>query len=276
MGIIKKVLLGVLTCFVIVVAIGYFNPSPKEVVREAFVNHEVETLSKKYSKADEKVKVEYQQLYRNAMIKGFKECIAHDREHNFNYDGYRLWENLNKMAQFAINTNDKAFDFDKRLAKTIVECAKLRKEYSDGCIDLYKKYKVNENDKITTIRRYIINELSNAKGVFYACGYDEFLGNYFPKYDVDECVLDFTNANFTSLRRGINRLNVVYDGRQKLEMQGGFKDEVDKFKVVPSEAIYIQKDLLLMKNSIEEVYNKGFKSLQTLTAEQNRANAMKK
>ena len=276
MGLIKKIFLGAIACIVVVTAIGMLNPSPQEVVKEAFAKHEIDSLSKKYNSADEKVKADYHQLYRQAMLKGFEECVNFDRENKFNYDGEKRWQNLNKMAQFALNINDKSFESDKKLAKNINECTKLRKEYSDGCLELYKKYKVSETSQISVIRRYIVNELTNAKGVYYACGYEEIFGNYIPKDDFNECVLDFSNANFTSLRRGVNRLNVVYDGKEKLEMQGGFKTEVDRFKVVPSEAMYIQEDLRIMKNNIEAQFNRGMMNLKTMTAEQNRANALKK
>ena len=217
MSLMKKIFLGAIACIVVVTAIGMLNPSPQEVVKEAFAKHEIDSLSKKYNSADEKVKADYHQLYRQAMLKGFEECVNFDRENKFNYDGEKRWQNLNKMAQFALNINDKSFESDKKLAKNINECTKLRKEYSDGCLELYKKYKVSETSQISVIRRYIVNELTNAKGVYYACGYEEIFGNYIPKDDFNECVLDFSNANFTSLRRGVNRLNVVYDGKEKLE-----------------------------------------------------------
>ena len=59
-------------------------------------------------------------------------------------------------------------------------------------------------------------------------------------------------------------------------MQGGFKTEVDRFKVVPSEAMYIQEELRIMKSNIETQFTLGMMGLKTMNAEQNRANALKK
>ena len=130
--------------------------------------------------------------------------------------------------------------------------------------------------KITKEKFTDITETSLDGNTYEACDFSNLKVDYGVLSKVEFIDCNFSNANFTSLRRGVNRLNVVYDGKEKLEMQGGFKTEVDRFKVVPSEAMYIQEDLRIMKNNIEAQFNRGMMNLKTMTAEQNRANALKK
>lgn len=226
---------------------------PKDEVREAFETYEVTDLVKNYNKADKTrqndYKVNFSQYFKDEIIR----TIDADIMGKYSSDGMKRWENLNKVAKFAVEVKDDDYLVEQRLAEEVEKCYKIRKDYTDGCLELYKKYKVNEYEDIFTIRRYLVNELKNSPGLYYACGYKNVFGNVFPVDDVDECVVEI-DSGFTNIRRGVNRLNVVRIGREKITMDGGFRTEVDKFRLVGTEAIYIQEDLHETRLILSDIY----------------------
>lgn len=240
----KKIGLGVLAGFAVLGAISMFDAAdPKDVVKEAFEQHDAKRIVTKYQRASDKDQAKYHQLYSEYLLRDFETAVQMDLANKFNDEGVKRWEQLNEMTELAATNNDKRFDADKKLTTEIANCYRMRKMYKQGWDDLYKKYGVNENKKIQRIYRYVCNELTNEQGVFYACGYESVLGTAIPKDTEDECVLDFRKFGYEGLRRGVGNFLVVQDGQMSLEMKGGFKRTVDKFNVLPKEALYKRNEL---------------------------------
>lgn len=258
----EKIVKGILIGAICVSVIGCGFAKPQEEVKEAFEKHEITDLVKSYNKSDKEkqneYKVSFSQYFKDEIIA----TIDADVNDKYRIAGLQRWEKLNKVAKFAAEVKDDDYSFEKKLAAEVEECYDMRKNYESARRELHDKYKVDEYDNIFTIRRYLVNELKNAPGVFYACGYQSFFGNEFPDNDIDECIVEFGN-NFTTIRRGVNRLNVVRAGSERISMEGGFKTEVEKFRAVPSEALYIQSDLEVMRSRIYPKYVNIKDSLKT-------------
>lgn len=188
-----KRLIAILFFTIIASLLAGCGGTPKEVVKEAFEKHDIKKLEEYYKKADEKQKADYHLLYSEYLLRDYKLAIKADVDSKYT-NSDKKWEELNKMAQFAVNGTDERFSKDKQLGKDIAKKYSLRKQYVTDCATLEKEYGIKENDSIKTITRYVMYEIKNAKGKFFACGYTQVWGNLFPKDERDACVLDFNKV----------------------------------------------------------------------------------
>lgn len=233
---------------------GCGGGTPKEVVKEAFEKHDIKKLEEYYKKADEKQKAEYHLLYSEYLLRDYKAAIKEDVDSKYT-NSYTKWEELNKMAQFAINGTDERFLKVKQLGKDIAKNYSLRKQYDTDCTTL-EKYGIKEKDRIKLITRYVLNEIKNAKGKFFACGYTQILGQFIPEDERDACVLDFNKVVYEDkLRQGVNEVWVVYKGKMKLESVTGFIQNVDEYMVVSEEGKELKYKVDAELDRIKSVIN---------------------
>lgn len=234
----KKYIQTMILLFVVVLFAGCsLGNTVADEVKDAFEKNNVKGLYEKYIKVDDAKKDEYRAAYRELLKREIQETLADDKKGNFSEEKFaKKWERIKNWAWLAEENPGRKFETEKIVAVQVRKFESLRSKFENQYCSVMRKQD-SSLSKAVYVNKFLVRQLNNEKGVFYACDYyySSFLEENIPNIERGECTLDFNDSGISSIRPGRGEFWTIKTGNITLSDARGFSYEVPNYKILSKE-----------------------------------------